>query len=247
MIKNIKIVLLIWIFFYFSINSQNSTNVFEKTFNSLGLLSMDFNYMIENDILMDITLYNPDKTKFLELSNEDFAVKFKNQKITFPNDFETNKKFTSLLEKDGIKIYEFLPNDAVNFECKSITKDYYEVYTNKEKNITKLIKKDKQRVKFIPWEKVILSYIVRFDYKKNPLRKTPDDNSEKITNYNYNNENFKAKEIKGEWIKIQNVNIMYKQYKPTQKITGWIRWCHNEKVNVKFFENESFFIQYDEK
>lgn len=187
-------------------------------------------YNIENSLGLLITdeekRYKPGST--ITIFNQDGSVWFK---FTFPD--QTNNEVIKLY-KENLRPFRLMPNEYwVVFNCVGQNRDYYKVVVNEDTKLKKFVKKENSFFNFITWEQYILdSFAVKFNWKKNPLRK-------KINGESFDIEmsrrlTFHTEEIKGEWLKIRWYDTDDKEKK--QPRFGWIKWKKDNKIIVQIFE-----------
>ncbi len=94
---------------------------------------------------------------------------------------------------------------------------FYKVKVNENKNLFKFIRKDDKDFVYEPWEKHILKvFSVEFDYKLNPQREEPIDNSKTKS---YDKEQFyHPVKVKDEWLMIRD----------DDDNESWIKWKDNK-------------------
>jgi hypothetical protein len=118
------------------------------------------------------------------------------------------------------------------FDCISIGKDSYKVIISKQTGETAEIKKEDKFFQFQSMETFVDEWTtigLDFDRSKNPLRKSPSDNSEIIKNNKeakYKIWQAGKKLMQGEWIKIQIENTNEK---------GWIRWKKGNQILIRMY------------
>lgn len=227
--------LILFLLFNKSIYSEATKNdsTLAEIMQSKGVV-----YFKNDELIMDtvesLCLYNKDGSKFLRYSFVEpyFTVdgeKYLSDSIEFHMDIlEKKHKFNPRF---------FKPNDGVifQFECKEIDEEYFEVYINKEKNLTKYIKKSDSFFIFETWEKNIFRGYVNFGFSENPIHKKIGL-TESILDYNsYDIMDlvFKAKKIEGEWMYVYSTYYWYNYKKKNNKYKGWIRWRDGMKVLIE--------------
>lgn len=219
-----------------SLESDSLKVLLNTQMKSLGVV-----YFIRDEEVLDtvsnLIIYNKDGSVYADLSTLYGGV-FLINGDKYP--VETiDDSLCSLLYKHGFKPKEFQPiNTYIQFECKAIVDKYYEVFINKERNLTKFIKRSDTYFAFDPWNKHIFNCFIGFSSIRNPLRKRPDDNAPVYEYFTYEirNYDFKVAEIKGDWMKIKSIYPSCDDRPVSKnKYNGWIRWRENNKVVIKTY------------
>lgn len=211
----------------------------EKIFSSIGVISIDFEKLTELDMVDEFFIYNQDGSTYANISYLEQKLLIDKSVYDFKYSVDEENAAKKLLAKNhGFNIKEFLPAmSIIQFECKSIEKDRYEVFINKEKGITKYLKKDKVKFKYEPWAKYIFSCFISFDVIKNSLRSGSDDKISIPKQDELKQYDFKAVEISGEWMKIKMVNSICKKVKKEMAKEGWIKWREGNKLLIIMYND----------
>lgn len=103
------------------------------------------------------------------------------------------------------------------FQVYSSNDSFYVVKVDEKKNLFKFIKKTDKTFIYEPWEKHILKvFSVDFNYKFNPLKEEPSDNS-KVKQYD-KEQFYHPVKVKNEWLMI----------KDDDDKESWIKWKNNK-------------------
>jgi len=234
--KYVIAILLLYFIWNNKINAQSQNSIFEKTFSSIGVVVVNYGDMIDNDNIKDVIVYNVDKSIYATIFNISNKFEIDHIFFAFKNTIKDEFNFCKMLNDK----YNFYPKEfyvsasVVEFECKNISKDYYEVYTNKEKGITKLLKINKTIFTYYPWDKYVLKFYVQFDNKH--LYKDLNNDSQVYNKEDIMPYDFRPIEIKGEWMRVKSVSKECEKLKKNEKsIEGWIRWLNNNHCEVYFY------------
>lgn len=170
------------------IETKNNKEQTLKQKNSIGVLSLKEGY---NDA--KIILYNRDGTIW--------------KSFIITDSFEDNQIIPFALKSD---------DRLLVFQVFDVTDLFYLVKVDERKNLFKFIKKSDNSFVYELWEKHILKvFSVDFDYKLNPQRQEPDNDSKKCS---YDKEQFYHPiKVKNEWLMI----------KDDDDNESWIKWKNN--------------------
>ncbi|MEQ8576880.1 MAG: hypothetical protein RIB63_22630 [Fulvivirga sp.] len=166
-------------------------------------------------------------TETIELFNDDMSIyaqwNYNDESFTIDNEP------VPLFSVDAIRLkddHEFLPRaffteyQIIHFEVKSKDGSYYEVLVNPDRRTTKKVRISSSHFEYYTWEEYLKLFYLMFDPLKNPLRESPDEQSEIV--YKYNDYFFKAVEIRGDWVKLKCDG----DCKPCDngELVGWVKW-----------------------
>lgn len=125
---------------------------------------------------------------------------------------------TDNFKGNGINPFVLKSDDRLLvFEVFDVNNLFYVVKVDENRNLFKFVKKSDTNFIYESWEKHILKvFAVDFDYKSNPLKEKPFDNSKTKT---YDNEQFyHPVKIKDEWLMVKDDN----------DDDSWIKWKDSE-------------------
>ncbi|MBP9110395.1 MAG: hypothetical protein KBF83_12630 [Pyrinomonadaceae bacterium] len=109
---------------------------------------------------------------------------------------------------------------------------YFEVVTNEEEGVTKLVRANDPLLRRETWEKYILEcFAVKFDQRNNSIRTEP--NGSILTIPNLKAIDYHPEEIKGDWLKVRWLN---ENEPKRQNQFGWIRWRLDNRLLISLFE-----------
>lgn len=171
-----------------------------------------------------VELLNEDNTVYAQWNydNESFEIEGNKSGLFSVNDNQ--------LKED----YNFAPRaffteyHIIHFEVMSKDGAFCEVLINPDKGITKRINLKFSQFNYYSWEEYLRRLYLNYDPKTNPLKKSPNEQSEIA--YKYNDYFFRVMEFKGDWIKVQ-CNSDCKMCDKGE-LTGWIRWKEGKRLLI---------------
>lgn len=128
---------------------------------------------------------------------------------------------------------EFYPElSVIQFEYLQIKQNKIEVYLNKQKKITKFI--EPNCFKLEEWRKHLIGCMVDFDKNNNFIREKPEKEAVSL-HYEDSDEDliFIISEIKGDWVKLECVEICDYTCNHKNKFNGWIMWKQFGKMIIQ--------------
>ena len=134
------------------------------------------------------------------------------------------------LYKEKIKVESLFPEYGLFIiKSKSASEGFYEIQIN-NKNYFINSNEYENLVSFKSDEQYILDAYPS-PTKESPLRVSPDENSEIISNYE--NYTYTSVEIKGDWLKIKDDKDCYSGEASSEKdIIGWVRWKKDGEIII---------------
>lgn len=149
--------------------------------------------------------------------------------LTIHNDkiFNSNDDSNPFRPRLYIKNPEYF---RLAFDCIKNEKEYYNVIINRQSRETARIKKTDKFFNFETIEEYVNNWTgldFEFDRSKNPIKKSPSDNSEEINHEKqtiYKIWTAEKISIQGDWIQIKIVNT---------NESGWIRWRNGNLITIR--------------
>jgi hypothetical protein len=221
-----------------SVSTSKDTVNYEKLFSSKGVVRVRVSEMIANDTWEEIIIYNKNGTVYALTDEAKQMLTIEGKQYKYKYGYLDEEAFKDELEKKhNFRVKEFLLTGSnIEFECKSIEKDRYEIFINKEKGITKYVKNDKHIYRYEPWSEYLYKHYISFD--KNKLMKKENENVSLINKKELSLYDFKAVEIKDRWMKIKAVSSGCKSIKGNNNIIqGWINWCNGKKILIDTYSD----------
>jgi hypothetical protein len=221
-----------------SVSTSKDTINYEKILSSKGVVRVRVSEMIANDTWEEIVIYNKNGSVYALTDETKQMLTIEDKKYKYKYGFLDEEAFKDELEKKhNFRVKEFLLTGGnIEFECKSIEKDRYEIYINKEKGITKYVKNDKHIYRYEPWSEYLYKHYISFD--KNKLMKKENEDVPPINKKELSLYDFKAVEIKDRWMKIKAVSSDCKNIKDSDNIIqGWINWYNGENILIDTYSD----------
>ncbi|MCE1188316.1 MAG: hypothetical protein LWX56_04170 [Ignavibacteria bacterium] len=217
------------------LEAENKKN--PSLFGSMGIVYMKEIPMDELGDYDTFVIKNLDGSQYMKVATSDCKLTIEGRKLILHDIWVMR----GLLEyRYNFMPYEFyLPERLIAFECKSIHDEYYEIYTNRDSNITKILPKHKKLWAFSSWGNAIASGYISFSRDGNSLSTFPSSDPKYIIGGEikpYFDTHFIADSIKGDWMHLKAVKKRCK--KLTGKVeTGWIRWKKDEFLLIRSYRN----------
>lgn len=157
------------------------------------------------------------------------------------NDRSDGPKKISIYNEDGTKFKTFIDGDWTTtadlhpyfnkmdygqliFVCVGVSEKGFAVIVDEEEQTVKYIKKDEKGMVYEPWADHILTTTgVAFDQQKNPLRHSPDEQSETIPVNTNESTGIKAVLVKGDWLLVR-VEDDSDSGGEERVQEGWVKW-----------------------
>ncbi|MDL2262853.1 SH3 domain-containing protein [Bacteroidales bacterium OttesenSCG-928-I21] len=171
--------------------------------NTVGFISINHE---TPDSINKITFLNDDETIWMTFMADDFG-----------NVIDWHEDFHPWALESGIMVF------AVR--CVEKNDDGYRVIVNEGQEMEKQLLKHKN-IEFSTIEEHLLTILIDFDIKQNPIRETPDDNGE-ILFVDDLGDLINVVEVNGDWIKIRDLY--------NDKILGWIKWREKNEFLIDFY------------
>lgn len=130
-----------------------------------------------------------------------------------------------------ISIRAYFPDyNIIFFDSYKPSNGIYEVLVNGDK---KFIKIKEGITLFEEWETHLKSVFLLTN-KENPLRDQPNEYSNLLLEYNYDEFNFEVVEIKDDWIKV-HCNVNCEGCPSGVEVSGWLRWKKDNQLLLKLY------------
>ena len=218
-IQKIAFICIIFINIIILYNCSQKNDVQSKKFLVNLSSSKKDSISFEDQIKIDNTI---GIVRFL-FNNNDSVINLYDRNKEVWYSFTLNKYDTNKIVPFAINADYFL----LIFRCIKKEELWYKVIVNERKMIVKYINAKDINFEFQNWEEHIKSVIISFDYKTNPLREYPENNS-KVVKLDTNEFTiFTGDSIIGEWLRIND--------NENECIKGWIKWREKSKLLVELY------------
>ena len=182
--------------------------------------------LLENTIgFMRASYENLDTLQRIEFLNDDGSVWF-----SFHADileYHENVERGVNADNEDFEPWAFGPEIGVFvIRCIAKLEAGYTVIVNEKTNTVKQLKKH-NNIQFQTVEEHVLGAIIGNDFNVNPIRENPNDNAKVVYATDEEIEVLTAVEMKGEWIKIEDIY--------SNKILGWIRWKMDGRLMIQMY------------